>query len=156
MRRGTPAVLVGGTEAPLSPLRAGLPDRPAAGCPHADRGPSGYKPFDAAADGYVPGEGGAILLLEDAGAARGARGARRSRARSPATRATHDAHHHEDPAADAGQYARRCGARWPTPACTPDEVDVVFADGAGVAGAGRARGSRRSGRCSATGHRRCR
>jgi len=59
LRTGTKAVVTGGTEAPLSPY--------ALVC----QGASGlftdgdYLPFDTGASGYVPGEGGAILMLED-------------------------------------------------------------------------------------------
>ncbi|WP_416520353.1 ketosynthase chain-length factor [Streptomyces achromogenes] len=86
-----------------------------------------YLPFDAEARGHVPGEGGAILILENAEAAR-SRGARTygeiagygatfdpkpGSGRPPALRKAI-----ELALADAG--------------VTPDEVDVVFADAAAI------------------------
>ncbi|PAZ09991.1 ketosynthase chain-length factor [Streptomyces sp. SA15] len=87
-----------------------------------------YLPFDTAASGYVLGEGGAMLVVEEAGHARG-RGARPygeiagyattfdprpGSAREPGLRRAIEA-----ALSDAG--------------VTPADVDVVFADAAGVA-----------------------
>jgi act minimal PKS chain-length factor (CLF/KS beta) len=86
-----------------------------------------YLPFDTAASGYVPGEGGAMVVVEEAGHAR-ERGAqvygeiagyattfdpRPGSAREPGLRRAIEA-----ALTDAG--------------VTPAEVDVVFADAAGV------------------------
>lgn len=86
-----------------------------------------YLPFDAAAGGHVPGEGGALLVLEEAGSARG-RGARvYGRVRGYA--ATFD------PRPDSG---RPPGLRRAVEGALADagmgagEVDVVFADAAAV------------------------
>ncbi|MEU7865156.1 ketosynthase chain-length factor [Dactylosporangium sp. NPDC049140] len=70
LRTGSRLVLTGGTEAPLSPYA--LVCQGASGLLSGD---GRYRPFDPAAAGYVPGEGGAILVLESAAAAaeRGAR-----------------------------------------------------------------------------------
>ena len=83
--RGADAVVSGGTEAPLGPyalacqLGNGRAER-------RRRDPDGaYRPFDARANGYVPGEGGAILLVEELRARRASAARRRSTARSPAT-----------------------------------------------------------------------
>jgi minimal PKS chain-length factor (CLF/KS beta) len=46
--------------------------------------------------------------------------------------ATHDAHHHEDPAPDATQYTRAIRLALADAGVPPDEVDLVVADGAGV------------------------
>jgi minimal PKS chain-length factor (CLF/KS beta) len=46
--------------------------------------------------------------------------------------ATHDAHHHEDPAPDATQYARAIRVALADARVTPDEVDLVIADAAGT------------------------
>ena len=65
-------------------VRAGVPgdQRP------ADDGSrtraTAYKPFDVGANGYVPGEGGAVLVVED-GTRRASAARRRSTARSPGT-----------------------------------------------------------------------
>ncbi|MFC7330964.1 ketosynthase chain-length factor [Marinactinospora rubrisoli] len=74
VRQGTPFVLTGGLDAPLSPygiaaqLATGLLSR-------GDDPAAAYLPFHPDAAGYVPGEGGAILAVEDAAHARD-RGAR--------------------------------------------------------------------------------
>lgn len=74
IRKGTPLVLSGGMESSLSPY--GWVARIKGGHMSARHDPAdAYRPFTAGADGYVPGEGGAILVVEDAARARG-RGAR--------------------------------------------------------------------------------
>jgi 3-oxoacyl-[acyl-carrier-protein] synthase II len=69
------AALAGGVEVPLSPLAFGAFDRIGAlGAGH--NGDPGHAscPFDADRDGFIMGEGAALLVLEEAGAA-AARGA---------------------------------------------------------------------------------
>ena len=69
IRRGNPVQVCGGTEAPISPyalvcqMQSGLlsDSRDAA---------SAYVPFGRSASGYVPGEGGAVLVLEELAHAR--------------------------------------------------------------------------------------
>ncbi|POM23498.1 Actinorhodin polyketide putative beta-ketoacyl synthase 2 [Actinomadura rubteroloni] len=132
IRRGTGAVLAGGTEAPLSPYA--LACQVTGGRMSAAADPrAAYKPFDTAANGHVPGEGGAVLVVEDADAA-----AERS---APAIygvvaghAATHDAHHYREAAPDGRQYARAIGQALDRAGVRPDEVDLVFADGAGTPG----------------------
>ncbi|EHR61241.1 beta-ketoacyl synthase N-terminal-like domain-containing protein [Saccharomonospora cyanea] len=133
VRRGCRVQVCGGTEAPVSPyaltcqLRSGLlseRDSPAA-----------YRPFSHDASGYVPGEGGAVVVLEDAVHARD-RGARAL-------------------SVVAGHAATFTGSQWAvndrdywrraTEALaaairlaladahvSPEDIDVVFADGMAV------------------------
>ena len=129
-RRGTPAVLVGGTEAGVTPY-ALLCQVTSGRLSTAPRPEDAYKPFDRRANGHAIGEGGAILLLEEADAAR-ARGAERIWGEVVGYAATHDAHHHEDPAPDATQYTRAIRLALADAGVTPDEVGLVVADGAGV------------------------
>ena len=68
------------------------------------------------AGGYVPGEGGAILIMEDAATAR-SRGAPGSTARSPGTRATFDPPPGHRPRARPAPGHR--APRWPTPGSRP-------------------------------------
>ncbi len=129
-RRGTPAVLVGGTEAGVTPY-ALLCQATSGRLSTAARPEDAYKPFDRRANGHVIGEGGAILLVEEAGAAR-ARGAQHVWGELVGYGATHDAHHHEDAAPDATQYARALRIALADAGVTPEEVDLVIADGAGI------------------------
>ncbi|MEU4338502.1 beta-ketoacyl synthase N-terminal-like domain-containing protein [Micromonospora lupini] len=74
IRRGTSAILTGGVDGALCPL--GIAGLLSTGGYTTRNDPDGaYRPFAADADGAVPGEGGAHLLLEDRDAAR-ARGAK--------------------------------------------------------------------------------
>ncbi|MER6283730.1 ketosynthase chain-length factor [Streptomyces sviceus] len=127
VRRGTPLVVAGGVDSALDPW--GWASQIAGGrlCTGTDPDRA-YLPFDRDADGYVPGEGGALLVLEDAEAAlrRGAPDILGEIAgyasgfdpapgsgRPPALRRTIEA-----ALADAG--------------VTAGQVDVVFADAVGV------------------------
>ncbi|OAA20008.1 minimal PKS chain-length factor (CLF/KS beta) [Frankia sp. EI5c] len=128
IRRGTPTVLAGGAECGLTPYaltchlssgRVSTATDPAAG----------YKPFDVRANGYLPGEGGATLLVEDpAGAAR--RGAR-VYAEIAGYAATHDAAHYEQAPGDPRWLAAAMRRALADADLSPADVDVVFADGAG-------------------------
>ncbi|EWC63332.1 Polyketide chain length factor WhiE-CLF [Actinokineospora spheciospongiae] len=74
VRAGTRVVLTGGVDSPLCPY--GLAALMAGGRLSTRDDPrTAYLPFDADAAGQVPGEGGALLVVEEAEAAR-ARGAR--------------------------------------------------------------------------------
>ncbi|GAA2517699.1 ketosynthase chain-length factor [Winogradskya humida] len=132
LRDDTPVVISGGTEAPLSPYALLCQAGNGAISEGTDPG-TAYLPFDRRAAGYVPGEGGAMIVLEDAGHARG-RGARR----------------YADLAGYAASFDPPPGSPRP-PALTaairgalrdaglgPADIDVVFADGAGTRDADRA------------------
>ena len=130
VRRGTPTVLAGGTEASLSPY--------ALACQSVGRqltsartAAQGYKPFDATANGYAPGEGGAVLVVEDAEQAL-ERGAPQVYGEIAGYAATHDAASPSDPLGDPVQYARAIRRAMDDAGVGPDDVDFVLADGAGV------------------------
>ncbi|MER5704762.1 ketosynthase chain-length factor [Micromonospora sp. NPDC002296] len=127
LRRGTPLTLTGGMESSFDPwgwvahLSSDRISR------SADPGRC-YLPFDAAADGYVPGEGGAFLVLEDARAAR-ERGAARWYGEFAGYAATFD------PPPGSGRpanLARAIRLALDDAGVTPAEVDVVYADAAGL------------------------
>ncbi|WP_433546988.1 beta-ketoacyl synthase N-terminal-like domain-containing protein [Streptomyces sp. CA-294286] len=127
--RGTKAVLVGGTEAPLSPYAMAC--QAGRDTLSGDKDPAtAYRPFAADAPGHVLGEGGALVVLEDAEwAAR--RGAPAPYADVLGTAATHDAHHPTRLAADHRQLARAVREAVRRAGLTPDDIDAVFADAAG-------------------------
>ncbi|WP_330458530.1 ketosynthase chain-length factor [Streptomyces sp. NBC_00820] len=133
VRRGTNAIVAGSTEAPLAPysMVCQLGYEELSQEPDPSRA---YRPFTDAACGFVPAEGGAMLVVEAERVAR-ERGA-------------------EVRAVVAGHAATFTGAsRWAESreglaqairgaldeaGCAPEEVDVVFADALGVPEADRA------------------
>jgi len=132
LRDDAQVVISGGTEAPLSPY--------ALVCQSTNEGFSvsadpdvAYLPFDDRADGYVPGEGGALIVIERSEHAR-RRGVRR----------------YADLAGYAASFDPPPGSSRPPTltaairgaladaGLTPGDIDVVFADGAGTRDADRA------------------
>ncbi|MFY1678896.1 ketosynthase chain-length factor [Streptomyces sp. WMMC905] len=127
VRRGTDVVVAGAAEAPLAPYsgvcQLGYPELST-----EDDPARAYRPFTAAARGFVPAEGGAVLVVEDEN---------RARRRGADVRAV-----------VAGHAATFSGAgRWDRSreglaaairgalteaGCAPEEVDVVFADALGT------------------------
>ncbi|GAA4934314.1 ketosynthase chain-length factor [Streptomyces coeruleoprunus] len=133
VRRGVDAVVVGAAEAPLAPYsmvcQLGYPELSTVGDPA-----TAYRPFTAAACGFVPAEGGAVLVVEDAD---------RAHRRDAAVRATVDGHAATFTGAARWDRSREGLARAIRGAldeagCAPEEVDVVFADALGVPEADRA------------------
>lgn len=119
IRRGQAAAIVGGTEAPVSPYA--LACQLTGGKLSVSTDPAtAYRPFHADAAGHVVGEGGAMLVLEDAQAARG-----RAYAEVLGHAATFDAEPDGVGLARAATLALARAGR------TPDQVDLVLADGAG-------------------------
>jgi 3-oxoacyl-[acyl-carrier-protein] synthase II len=102
---GADAALAGGVEIPLSPLAFGAFDIiRALGAGHNVEPGAAARPFDAARDGFVMGEGAALLVLEEAD-----RAARRGAVPYAEVRgyaATSDAYHMVQPRPDGLQAAR--------------------------------------------------
>ncbi|MEU3950508.1 ketosynthase chain-length factor [Streptomyces sp. NPDC029526] len=91
--------------------------------------PHGYLPFDRSASGHVPGEGGALLVLEEAASAR-----RRGVTRVYGEIAGHASTFDPPPGSSRPPALRRAIELALTDAgVASDDVDVVLADGAGVA-----------------------
>ncbi|MEU9164282.1 ketosynthase chain-length factor [Streptomyces sp. NPDC048424] len=89
-----------------------------------------YRPFDRTASGHVPGEGAAILVLEDAAAAR-RRGAPRVYGELAGQASTFD----PPPGSPRPPALRRAvELALARAGVAPSEVDVVFADSAGLPG----------------------
>jgi 3-oxoacyl-[acyl-carrier-protein] synthase II len=102
---GADAVLAGGVEVPLSPLAFGAFDIiRALSSTRNDDPAAAERPFDASRDGFVMGEGAALLVLEDAEVAQ-RRGAR-PYAELRGFAATSDAFHMVQPRPDGQQAAR--------------------------------------------------
>jgi 3-oxoacyl-(acyl-carrier-protein) synthase len=130
IRRGVEVVISGATEGPIGPyalvcqMRNGLLSsrkEPAAA----------YRPFDAAANGYVPGEGGAILLVESLEYAQ-KRGAPQVYGEVAGYGATQDGYHYAKPAPDGKQFTRAIALALKDAGIGPQDVDVIFADAAGT------------------------
>jgi act minimal PKS chain-length factor (CLF/KS beta) len=123
--RGTPLVVTGGVDSAFDPWGwiSHLSNGKVTPATDPDRA---YLPFDAHADGYVPGEGGAILVLEDdatEGAADRAYGVIAGYAST------------FDPPLGSPRtpgLARAAAAAIVDAGLTPQDVDVVFADAAGT------------------------
>ena len=130
IRRGTPTVLAGGTEAGLSPYALACQSVGGTLSPGTEAA-SAYRPFSRTADGHVPGEGGAVLVVEDAEAAR-RRGAPQVYGEVAGYAATHDAVSTTAPGDDPSQYARAMRLALADAGVDVDSVDLVIADAAGV------------------------
>ncbi|WP_328506613.1 beta-ketoacyl synthase N-terminal-like domain-containing protein [Streptomyces sp. NBC_00391] len=133
VRRGTDVMVAGATEAPLAPYsvvcQLGYEELSAVDDP--DRA---YRPFTAAACGFVPAEGGAMLVVEAEGTAR-ERGAP-VRALLAGHAATFTGASRWEESREGLAEAIRVALE--EAGCAPEEIDVVFADALGVPAADRA------------------
>ncbi|MGW0661160.1 beta-ketoacyl synthase N-terminal-like domain-containing protein [Streptodolium elevatio] len=131
--RGADAMVVGAAEAPIAPysMVCQLGYRELS---RADDPARAYLPFDAAACGFAPAEGGAVLVLEEREAAE------RRGAAIRATVAGHGATFTgtDDWAASRQGLARAIGQALAEAGVGPDEIDVVFADALAVPAADQA------------------
>ena len=132
--RGTPVVLSGGLEAPLTPYALACQLRSNRLSTRQDP-LLAYRPFDADACGYVPGEGGAVLIIEDLEHAR-ARGAP-VYAEIAGWGRTHDGLRSAD-GGHPGQYARAMRLALERAGVGPEQVDALIPDAVGVPGWARA------------------
>ncbi len=120
------AALAGGVEAPLSPLAFGAFDIiRALGAGHNDRPKEAARPFDEGRDGFIMGEGAALLMLEEAASAE-RRGAI-PYAEVIGFAATSDAHHMVQPRPDGRQSARAARLALADARVKATEVDYVNA-----------------------------
>ncbi|MEU5026169.1 ketosynthase chain-length factor [Streptomyces milbemycinicus] len=130
LRGGSRLIVTGGVDGAICPW--GWTAQLAGGrLSLADDPTRAYLPFDAAARGYVPGEGGAILILEEAAAAR-ARGAR-VYGELAGYAATFDAKPGSEQHLSGVPGLRRASELALADAgLAPHDIDVVFADASGV------------------------
>jgi 3-oxoacyl-[acyl-carrier-protein] synthase II len=120
------AAIAGGVEIPLSPLAFGAFDIIRALSAGRNDDPSqAARPFDRERDGFVMGEGAALLTLEDADAA-GARGAT-PYAELLGYGATSDAFHMVQPRADGREAARATSIALADAGVDPAAIDYVNA-----------------------------
>jgi len=127
LRKGGSLAVTGGVESSLDPW--GLTAHISGGRLSREPDPGrAYVPFDRTATGHLPGEGGAVLILEDAVAA-AERGARQVYGRITGYAATFDPAPGSDRPAGLERAARLALA---DAGVRAEEVDVVFADAAGV------------------------
>jgi act minimal PKS chain-length factor (CLF/KS beta) len=127
LRKGTRLLLSGGVDGSICPWGwvAQLADNRLS---TVDDPALAYLPFDARAAGHVSGEGGAILVMEDLDAAR-ARGAPRIYGELAGYAATFDP---SDGAGRVPALKRAVTGALSDAAIGPRDVDVVFADAAGL------------------------
>ena len=126
LRAGAPLALTGGVDSSLCPW-AWVAHQAAGGLSPSTDPDRAYLPFDRAASGFVVGEGGAIITMETA-AAFAARAGDEAYARLAGYAATFDSGRPgAAPALERAISGALADAR-----LTADDVDVVFADAAGV------------------------
>ena len=118
--------IAGGCEIPLSPLAFGAFDIiRALSASHNDEPETATRPFDAERDGFVMGEGAALLVLEAADVAE-RRGAA-PYAELLGYGATSDGHHMVQPRADGLEAARAATIALADAKVDPSEIDYVNA-----------------------------
>jgi minimal PKS chain-length factor (CLF/KS beta) len=127
IRNGSDLMLSGGVDASICPW--GWVAHLASGrLSTSERPERAYLPFDAGAAGHVPGEGGAFLILEEAGNAR-RRGVARVYGEIRGYGSTFDPR----PGSGRSPALRKAiEIALDRAAMSPEEIDVVFADAAGV------------------------
>lgn len=123
-------VLSGGTEAPLSPYALACQTTSGRLSPGTDPARS-YLPFDIGAQGHVPGEGGALLVVEAEDSAL-ARGVRRPYGEIAGHAATFDPAPGTPPGPGSPPLRRAVELALADARTRPADVDVVFADAAGT------------------------
>ena len=119
------AAIAGGAEVPLSPLAFGAFDIIRALSTRNADPAAAARPFDRDRDGFVMGEGAALLVLEAADIAE-ARGAQ-PYAVLLGYGATSDAHHMVQPRPDGSQAARAASIALADARVAPDEIEYVNA-----------------------------
>jgi len=131
LRRDLNAVVTGAVDGSLCPW--GWIAQTATGQLSTAQDPAlAYRPFDEEAAGFVPGEGGAILVVEDEAAAR-KRHAPQVHGRLLGYAATFDAKPGTAPADDTSALRGAIELALADAGAAPDDIDAVFADAAGIA-----------------------
>ncbi|MCQ6560197.1 beta-ketoacyl-[acyl-carrier-protein] synthase family protein [Paenibacillus mendelii] len=128
IRRGeADFILAGGAEAPLSPLSFGAFDMLRAMSTRNEAPARASRPFDRNRDGFVMGEGAAVLVIEDEAHAK-ARGAT-ILAELSGFSVSNDAHHMSAPLPCGSQASRALRQALADADMSPDEVGYINAHG---------------------------
>lgn len=127
IRRGRTAMLAGGAEAPFAPFS--MVCQYGHGLLSRESEPArAYRPFTARAGGFVPAEGGALLVLEDRAAAEERGAAVRAVIGGHAATYTGALRHERS----SEGLVRAAEAALAEAGMDADEIDVVFADALGT------------------------
>ena len=120
-------MIAGGAEAPLAPLCFGAFSIIKAMSVRNDDPSASSRPFDRDRDGFVMGEGAAVMILEelDRAVARGAR----IYAEVAGYGVTNDAHHMTAPRPDGAQAARAMRIALDDAHVSPSEIEYINAHG---------------------------
>ncbi|MGV9456089.1 beta-ketoacyl-[acyl-carrier-protein] synthase family protein [Streptomyces sp. NPDC003635] len=131
IREGSADVMIAGaTEAPISPITMACFDAIKATSPRNDEPETASRPFDASRNGFVLGEGSAVLVLEDLDRAR-ARGAHvYAEIAGFATRC--NAYHMTGLTPDGEEMAEAIRVALDEARIDPTDVDYVNAHGSGT------------------------
>jgi 3-oxoacyl-[acyl-carrier-protein] synthase II len=120
-------MIAGGAEAPLAPLTFGAFALIRAMSTRNEEPEKASRPFDKDRDGFVMGEGAAVMILEEYEHAK-SRGAK-IYAEIAGYGTTNDAHHMTAPRPDGSQAARSMRLALKDADISPDEVDYVNTHG---------------------------
>ena len=123
-------VIAGASDSPISPISMACFDAIKATSPRNDDPEHASRPFDRDRDGFVMGEGGAVLVLEEYERATSPRRPRLLRDRGlrhPRQRLPHDR-----PAQGGLRWPRPSRTRCARPARTPEDIDYINAHGSGT------------------------
>jgi 3-oxoacyl-[acyl-carrier-protein] synthase II len=120
-------MIAGGAEAPLAPLCFGAFALIRAMSTRNEEPESASRPFDKDRDGFVMGEGAAVLILEEYDRAK-ARGAK-IYAEVAGYGTTNDAHHMTAPRPDGSQAARSMRLALADAHVSPDQIEYVNTHG---------------------------
>ncbi|MEU4116027.1 beta-ketoacyl-ACP synthase II [Kitasatospora sp. NPDC028055] len=123
-------VLAGGTEAPVSPMMVGGFAKIRALATRNDSPEQASRPFSADREGFVLGEGAAVLVLESA--AHAARRGARVLAELRGYGRTSDAHHVTAPHPEGAGAARALEAALRSARLAPEDVSHINAHGTGT------------------------
>src|SRR5713226_1104421 len=128
IRRGdAKAMIAGGAEKGVTPIAMAAFDNMHALSRRNDDPQGACRPFDATRDGFVMGEGSAMMILEDLDFAR-ARGAR-ILAELVGYAATGDAYHVTEPAPEGAGLVRAMRRALQKAGLRPDQIDYINAHG---------------------------